>query len=114
MFWQQEVQPRQHATGESSTELLSTTALGAQLAEVNEYYDATGNIIGKRIIYNGSGDLLIYDKIPGTERVEKGESLAVLQGKMEPGTAATVIKDYSDQGKWSLVSDRCGWPDRLC
>ncbi|MBR2842431.1 MAG: hypothetical protein IKF06_04040, partial [Lachnospiraceae bacterium] len=47
------------ATGESSTELLSTTALGAQLAEVNEYYDATGNIIGKRIIYNGSGDLLI-------------------------------------------------------
>ncbi|MBR7076991.1 MAG: C40 family peptidase [Lachnospiraceae bacterium] len=91
------------ATGESSTELLSTTALGAQLTEVNEYYDATGNIVGKRIIYNGSGDLLIYDKIPGNERVEKGDSLAVLQGKMEPGTAATVIKE---SGLWyQIVAD---------
>ena len=88
------------ATGESSTELLSTTALGVQLTEGNEYYDATGNIMGKRIIYNGSGELLIYDKIPGNERVEKGESLATLQGKMEPGTGATVIKET---GFWYLI-----------
>lgn len=88
------------ATGESSTELLSTTALGAQLEEGNEYYDAAGNIMGKRIIYNGSGEMLIYDKIPGNERVEKGESLATLQGKMEPGTAATVIKET---GFWYLI-----------
>ncbi len=88
------------ATGESSTELLSTTALGVQLTEGNEYYDATGNIMGKRIIYNGSGEMLIYDKIPGNERVEKGESLATLQGKMEPGTAATVIKET---GFWYLI-----------
>ena len=88
------------ATGESSTELLSTTALGVQLTEGNESYDATGNIMGKRIIYNGSGEMLIYDKIPGNERVEKGESLATLQGKMEPGTAATVIKET---GFWYLI-----------
>ena len=88
------------ATGESSTELLSTTALGVQLAEGNEFYDATGNIMGKRIIYNGSNEMLIYDKIPGNERVEKGESLATLQGKMEPGTAATVIKET---GFWYLI-----------
>lgn len=91
------------ATGESSVQLLSTTALGAQLTEVNEYYDPDGSIIGKRIIYNGSGELLIYDKIPGNERVEKGESLATLQGKMEPGTAATMIRE---SGYWyQIVAD---------
>ena len=91
------------ATGESSVQLLSTTALGAQLTEINDYYDADGNIFGKRIIYNGSGEMLVYDKIPGNERVEKGESLAVLQGKLEPGTAATLIKET---GYWyQIVAD---------
>lgn len=90
-------------TGESSIRLLSATALGATWTELNDYYDADGNIIGKRIIYNGSSELLLYDKIPGNERIERGESLAVLQGKMEPGTAATLIKEA---GSWyQIVAD---------
>lgn len=91
------------ATKESSTELLSTTALGATLTEYNEFYDAQGGITGKLIVYNGESRINIYDKIPGYERVEKGEALAIIKGRLEPGSVATLIQKT---GRWyQIVSD---------
>ena len=88
------------ATKESSTELLSTTALGATLTEYNEFYDAKGSITGKLIIYDGEGRINLYNKIPGNERIEKGESLAIILGRLEPGAAATMIRQ---SGSWYQV-----------
>ena len=88
------------ATKESSTELLSTTALGATLTEYNEFYDAKGSITGKLIIYYGEGRINLYNKIPGNERIEKGESLAIILGRLEPGAAATMIRQ---SGSWYQV-----------
>ena len=88
------------AAKESSTELLSTTALGATLTEYNEFYDAQGGITGKLIVYDGEGRINLYDKIPGNERIEKGEALAIIKGRLEPGSVATMIRR---SGNWYQV-----------
>lgn len=91
------------ATSGSSVELLSTTALGASLdVTYNPYYDANGNTLGKLIVYTGE-ITDVYDKIPGSERVESGESIAQSIGHMYYGDVATLIRT---QGHWyQIISD---------
>ncbi|MCQ2530996.1 MAG: C40 family peptidase [Lachnospiraceae bacterium] len=91
------------ATQESSINLLSTTALGAGFENINEYYDADGSSLGKHIVYTGKKNINVYNKIPGNERIEKGDSLATINGRMEPLSVATLIKEW---GNWfQIVSD---------
>lgn len=85
---------------DSSIELLSTTALGAGYENVNEYYGANGNVQGKSIVYTGTSTINIYNKIPGNERIEKGDSLATIEGRMEPLSVATLVKKW---GNWYQI-----------
>ncbi len=88
------------ATKDSSIELLSTTALGAGYEELNEYYDSKGSPIGKSIVYTGKDNINVYNKIPGNERIEKGESLATIEGRMNSLSVATLIKEW---GNWYQI-----------
>ncbi|MCQ2511994.1 MAG: C40 family peptidase [Lachnospiraceae bacterium] len=88
------------ATQESSVDLLSTTALGAGFENNNEYYDADGSSLGKRIVYTGKKNINVYNKIPGNERIERGDSLATINGRMEPFSVATLIKEW---GSWYQI-----------
>lgn len=88
------------AAQESSVELLSTTALGAGYRDINEYYDPNGKSIGKSIVYTGESSTNVYNKIPGNERIEKGEELAVIIGRMNSYSVATLLREC---GSWYQV-----------
>lgn len=79
------------ATGKSSVDLLSSTALSSGLEEYNEYYDGHGNIVGKSIIFTGEIAANIYDKITGIARIELGETEGKLVGRMHSGDVATLL-----------------------
>lgn len=89
------------ATGKSSIELLSTTALGSGLEEFNEYYDGNGEIVGKLIVCKEMTAVNVYDRIPGNERIEQGDTqMAQVVGQMNYGDVATLIEE---QGYWFKV-----------
>ena len=92
------------ATGESSVDLLSTTALGATYTEYNEYYDSKGGSLGKLIVCNVDESIAVYDRIPGNERIERGDTqMAQITGRMSKGDVATLVGVY---GNWyQIVAD---------
>lgn len=92
------------ATGESSVDLLSTTALGATYTEYNEYYDSKGNALGKLIVCKADDSIAVYDRIPGNERVERGDTkMAQIVGRMSKGDVATLV---GIAGNWyQIVAD---------
>ena len=91
------------AAGEKTVDLLSTTAVAAELTEYNEYYDSNGGVLGKLIVCQ-SGSVNVYDRIPGNERVERGDTkMAQVVGRMEKGDVATLV---GVQGSWyQIVAD---------
>lgn len=92
------------ATGESSVDLLSTTALGATYTEFNEYYDSKGASLGKLIVCNVEDSIAVYDRIPGNERIERGDTqMAQITGRMSKGDVATMVGVF---GNWyQIVAD---------
>ena len=92
------------ATGESSVDLLSTTALGASYTEYNEYYDSKGGTLGKLIVCKTEESIAVYDRIPGNERIERGDSqMAQITGRMSKGDVATLV---GVNGSWyQIVAD---------
>ncbi|MBO4835536.1 MAG: C40 family peptidase, partial [Lachnospiraceae bacterium] len=92
------------AAGEKSVDLLSTTAVGAELTEYNEYYDSNGGVLGKLIVCDADGSVNVYDRIPGNERVERGDTqMAQIVGRMERGDVATLVGAV---GSWyQIVAD---------
>lgn len=89
------------AAGEKSVDLLSTTAVAAELTEYNEYYDSNGGVLGKLIVCNVDGSVNVYDRIPGNERVERGDtSMAQVVGRMERGDVATLV---GVEGSWYQI-----------
>ncbi|MBR5931637.1 MAG: C40 family peptidase [Lachnospiraceae bacterium] len=92
------------AAGEKSIDLLSTTAVAAELTDYNEYYDSNGGILGKLIVCNVDTAVPVYDRIPGNERVERGDTqMAQIVGRMEKGDIATLI---GESGFWyQIVAD---------
>lgn len=92
------------ATGESSVDLLSTTALGATYTEFNEYYDSKGGALGKLIVCTTDDSVAAYNRIPGNERIERGDNqMAQITGRMSKGDVATLVGVY---GNWyEIVAD---------
>ncbi|MCQ2511995.1 MAG: C40 family peptidase [Lachnospiraceae bacterium] len=92
------------ASGDSSVELLSTTALAAGYEEFNEYYDGSGNCIGRLIVCKENSAVNVYDRIPGNERIENGDTqMAQIEGRMYYGDTATLI---TENGFWyQIVAD---------
>ena len=92
------------AAGESSVDLLSTTALGATYTEFNEYYDSKGGSLGKLIVCNSEDSIAVYDRIPGNERIERGDNkMAQITGRMSKGDVATLVGVF---GNWyQIVAD---------
>ncbi|MCQ2530997.1 MAG: C40 family peptidase [Lachnospiraceae bacterium] len=92
------------ASGDSSVELLSTTALAAGYEEFNEYYDGRGNCVGKLIVCKEDAAVNVYDRIPGNERIETGDTqMAKIVGRMYYGDTATLIMEC---GFWyEIVAD---------
>ena len=92
------------AAGESSVDLLSTTALGATYTEFNEYYDSKGGALGKLIVCNSEDSIAVYDRIPGNERIERGDTkMAQITGRMSKGDVATLVGVH---GNWyQIVAD---------
>ncbi len=91
-------------SGDSSIELLSTTALAAGYEEFNEYYDGKGNVVGKLIVCKEKSAVNVYDRIPGNERIETGDTqMAQIVGRMYYGDTATLITEC---GFWyQIVAD---------
>ncbi len=79
------------ATGNSSVDYLTTTALMSGLEEYNEYYDKKGQIIGRTIIYTGDVEAFIYSKPTGYARIEKNEEEGVALGVVEKNAAVTLL-----------------------
>ena len=89
------------AAGEKSVDLLSTTAVGTELTEYNEYYDRNGGVLGKLIVCDAEGSICVYDRIPGNERVERGDTqMAQVVGRMERGDVATLV---GVTGSWCQI-----------
>jgi len=90
--------------GESSIEMLSTTALGSNIKGNNEYYSNNGEIVGKLIVCKEKASVNVYDRIPGNERIEQGDSqMAQVIGQMDYGDTATLI---DETGYWyKIVGD---------
>lgn len=84
------------ATGDSSIDLLSTTALMAGLQEYNEYYDKKGNIIGKTIVFTGDHDAVIYSKATGYARIERNEEEGIPVGVIKKNSPATLLAEHKD------------------
>lgn len=88
-------------SGDSSIELLSTTALAAGYEDFNEYYDGKGNCVGKLIVCKENSAVNVYDRIPGNERIENGDTeMAQVVGRMYYGDTATLITEC---GFWYQV-----------
>ncbi len=84
------------ATGGSSIDYLSTTALMSGLEKYNEYYDKRGRIIGKTIVFTGEVDSIIFSKPTGYARIERNEADGVPVGVIKKNAVATLLSQQKD------------------
>ncbi len=92
------------ATGSSSIDYLTTTALMSGLEEYNEYYDKKGKVIGRTIVFTGDVDAIIFSKPTGYARIERNEEDGTPVGVISKNAVATLLSIQKDNW-YQIVSN---------